>query len=171
MTAQARDIIMWVGAEAYKTWRAFADEAARMGVCKRVKSRPNGITLGQSKCYLIHGERISTMTEIAEHSFVGKKGEKLTQCRYCSANDFQNVFCISRKVRRVGKPRRTIMGYFVIEHLWIPDETLADVTEDRLCGRPKVGGIYLCGPLTELAEPIPWPGDTFVGYRYYQAAT
>ncbi len=167
MTAQARDLLMWVGSGPYPTWRAFADEAARMGVCKRVRAVPRGIVSGQSKCYLAHGERVVTQVESVKHGFrkIGKV------CRFCDigfeTNSQNPAPCRVHKLRRTGKPRRAMYGYFVIEEILKATKWTVENVSDRACGSLVTGGIYLRGPLTEVPEPKPWSEDTFVGFRYY----
>lgn len=165
-----RDLIMWVGARPYPTWRSFADEALRMGVCKRVRQVPRGIMTGQSKCYLLHGERVRTSVESTKHQFT-RVGE---MCRFCGidleANSQNPAPCRVHKLRRTEKPQRSLYGYFVIEDVSIATKELADITPERMCGKIEPNGFYLRGPLTEYPEPKPWPGDTFVGFRYYTEA-
>jgi len=189
MTAAARDLIMWVGSGPYPTWRAFADEAHAMGVCKRVRAVPRGIVVGQSKCYLLHGERISTKVPIRVHMFQKKTGI----CRFCGISRdgySQNLTeCNEHMVRRAGKPRSFLYGYFVIEDVLVvgigqdaQDKLLkahpgmnfaslstesAEAMSDRHCGSLKQDAIYLRGPLTEFPEPKPWQGGSYVGFRYY----
>ena len=167
MTAQARDLIMWVGSGPYPTWRAFADEAHAMGVCKRVRAVPRGIVTGQSKCYLLHGERISTKVPIRVHMFQKKTGI----CRFCGISRdgySQNLTeCSEHMVRRAGKPRSFLYGYFVIEEIATPTFEEVDRTPERGCGKLTTAGIYLRGPLTEFPEPKPWQGGSYVGFRYY----
>ena len=193
MTAQARDLIMWVGAKPYPSWRSFAYEAQRMGVCKRVRQVPRGIVIGVSKCYLLHGERVRTLVESTKHQFT-RIGQ---MCRFCgidrTANSQNPTPCRVHKLRRTGKPKRAMYGYFVIDDVLIvgsdleaqeklmkaypetdfcfkSDEQVEQV-EDRGCGKLSKGAIYLRGPLTEYPEPKPWNGDTFVGFRYYTEAS
>ena len=167
MTAQARDLLMWVGSGPYPTWRAFADEARAMGVCKRVRTVPRGIVTGQSKCYLLHGERISTKMPIRVHVFHKKTGI----CRFCGISRdgySQNLTeCSEHMVRRAGKPRSFLYGYFVIEEILKATEWTVENVSDRACGSLVTGGIYLRGPLTEFPEPKPWQGESYVGFRYY----
>jgi hypothetical protein len=104
-------------------------------------------------------------------------------------NDFGDAFCISRKVRRAGKPRSFLYGYFVIDDVLIvandsevrgeylkahptvdfcfKSEAEATSVPDRGCGSLKGEAIYLRGPLTEYPEPKPWQGESYVGFRYY----
>jgi len=171
MTTQPKDLIMWVGSKPYPTWQAFANEARAMGVCKRVRIVPRDIQIGVSRCFLLHGERVKALVESTVHSYCESSG----LCHYCdidrTANSQNPTPCTVHKIKRTGKPRRFIMGYFVIEE--ILKATVDDMTEktDRLCGSLVPGGSYLKGPLTELPEPKPWPGNTFVGFRYYTEAT
>jgi len=193
MTSQARDLIMWVGSGPYPTWRVFADEAHAMGVCKRVRTVPRGIVTGQSKCYLVHGERVVTQVESSKH---GWRKIGLT-CRYCGIgmepNSQNPAPCRVHKVRRAGKPKRAIYGYFVIDDVLVvgrdqeaqerymkayptvdfcfkSDEQAATVP-DRGCGSLNIGAIYLRGSLTEYPEPKPWQGGSYVGFRYYTEAS
>ena len=162
---------MWVGSTYYSSWRAFADEAKTMGVCKRVRQIPVGIQIGVSRVFLLHGERVKTLVESTAHSYHEISG----LCHYCgidrTANSQNPTPCTVHKIRRTGKPKRSIMGYFVIEEIRRPNADQIELTEERGCGKLKEGGIYLYGPLTEYPEPKPWPGNTFVGFRYYTEAT
>lgn len=171
MATQARDLIMWVGSTYYSSWRAFADEARTMGVCKRVREAPKGIQIGVSKCYLLHGERVHTKVESTTHSYM----ESSKLCRYCgidqTANSQNPAPCKTHLLRRTGKPRRSIYGYFVIEDVLKCDTDTVDTNTERLCGSQVIGAIYLKGPLTEYPTPKPWLGDTFVGFRYYTEAS
>ena len=190
---QARDLIMWVGSTYYSSWRSFADEAKTMGVCKRVRQIPSGIQIGVSRVFLLHGERVHTRVESTVHSYCESSG----LCHYCgidrTANSQNPTPCTVHKIRRTGKPKRSIMGYFVIEDVLIvgseqeaQDKLMKAYPEvdfcfksteqaqqvgERGCGQLKIGAMYLRGPLTELPEPKPWPGNTFVGFRYYTEAT
>ena len=193
MTTQARDLIMWVGSKPYPSWESFAKEARTMGVCKRVRQIPKGIVIGQSKCYLLHGERVRTQIESTAHMWT-KIGRT---CRFCGIGFDQNsqnpAPCRVHKLRRCGKPRRFLMGYFVIEDVLIvgsdqesqekymkaypntdfcfkSDEQALQVG-DRGCGSLQKGAMYLRGPLTELTATKLWPGNTFVGFRYYTEAS
>jgi len=171
MTTQARDLIMWVGSGSYPTWRAFATEAHAMGVCKRVRTVPRGIISGQSKCFLAHGERVVTQVESLTH---GWQKIGLT-CRYCGIGFDQHsrnpAPCRLHMLRRVGKPRSFLYGYFVIEEILSATQEVADKTPDRGCGKLNPGAIYLLGPLTEFPEPKPWQGGSYVGFRYYTEMT
>ena len=164
-----------------------------MGVCKRVRQIPKGIVIGQSKCYLLHGERVRTMIESTAHMWT-KIGRT---CRFCGIGFDQNsqnpAPCRVHKLRRCGKPRRALYGYFVIEDVMIvgsdqeaqdkymkayptvdfcfKSDERADVVLERGCGRLLKGAMYLRGPLTEYPEPKPWLGNTFVGFRYYTEAS
>jgi hypothetical protein len=168
---QARDLIMWVGSKPYATWEGFANEARIMGVCKRVRQVPVGIQIGVSKCYLLHGQRVHTKVESTAHIYAKVGG----MCRFCgidrTANSQNPTPCKTHLLRRTGKPRRSIYGYFVIEEVLGATEVEERDTPERQCGKVKMGAIYLKGPLTEYPEPKPWPGDTFVGFRYYTEAS
>lgn len=166
-----KDLIMWVGAKPYKTWLSFATEARVRGVCKRVLKAPRNITLGESRCYLIHGERVLSKVPVRVHSFQKKDG----QCRYCglSRNTVSEIpiECGEHMARRCTKSRRFIYGYFVIEKVMIADDEDADKVLDRMCGRLKEGGTYLLGPLTEYPTPKPYTGPSYVGFRYTERVT
>lgn len=170
MSEQAKDLIMWVGSRSYPTWRKFADEAISRGVSKRIRTVPKGITLGVSKCWLIHGERVKTQIESTTHSYHKVGG----MCRFCGidriANSQNPAPCRSHVLRRWGKPKRSIMGYFTIEEVFSPSMQDVQTEPARECGLLVPGAIYLRGPLTELKTPEAWPDRTFVGYRYYDRA-
>jgi len=142
-----------------------------MGVCKRVRQIPSGIQIGVSRVFLLHGERVHTLVESTVHSYCESSG----LCHYCgidrTANSQNPTPCTVHKIRRTGKPRRFIMGYFVIEEVMTVAPDIAHIAPTRLCGSLVPGGLYLKGPLTELEQTPVWPGNTFVGFRYYTEAT
>ena len=189
MTAQARDLIMWVGSKPYPSWESFAKEARVMGVCKRVRQVPVGIVIGVSKCYLLHGERVQTKVESTAHQY-----RKVTDtCLFCGVARIVNSQkpgpCRVHMVRRTGKPKRSCYGYFVIEDVMMvgkdqeaQDKLMkayptvdfcfksaiaAQEVGERGCGSLKLGAMYIRGPLTEYPEPMTWQGNTFVGFRYF----
>lgn len=49
--------LIWIGEQFYKTARSFMDEAAEMGVSRRIKAVPKGFTLGQW-VYLAHRKAV-----------------------------------------------------------------------------------------------------------------
>jgi hypothetical protein len=188
-----KDLVMWVGAKPYPTWRSFADEAKARGVCKRVRSVPKGITSGQSRVFLIHGERVTEKIRILRHSFRKANGI----CRYCGLSETEHSQtlkpCVERVVTRTGKPLAFIYGYFTVSDVLVvtndpksaekymkayPEMDFcfksteqAATEQDRGCGRLKNEAIYLRGPLAEFKDLIPWSGPAFVGYRYFDANT
>jgi len=171
MATQARDLIMWVGSKPYPSWRSFADEAKIRGVSKRVRAVPKGIQIGVSRVFLLHGARVTTHVESTAHSYM-----KITDtCHYCGVARITNSQnpgpCKVHKIRHHEKPLKFLCGYFVIEKILTATEQDAAYEEVRGCGSLEAGAIYLRGPLTEYPEPKPWPGNTFVGFRYYTEAS
>jgi len=148
-----------------RSWRRGFSSSS--GHLVRVRTTPRGIVVGQSKCYLAHGERYVTQVESSKHGF-SKIGNV---CRYCGIgfepNSQNPAPCRAHQVRRAGKPRSFLYGYFVIEEILKATEWTVESTSERGCGSLVTGGIYLRGPLTEFPEPKPWSEDTCVGFRYY----
>lgn len=171
MNSTPKDLIMWVGAIPYKLWEGFANEARVRGVCKRVRVQPRGIVTGQSRCYLIHGQRVLTKVPVRVHSFQKKDG----QCRYCGItregySQTLNI-CQEHNVRRAGKPIAFIYGYFPIERVWQATDEDIQNTPKRECGSLKKDGWYISGPLSEFTEPKRYTGPAYVGFRYTERVT
>lgn len=51
---KARDVAIWVGSEFYPTPEHYIREAEKLGCCRKVPRIPEGIVLGESKCFLFH---------------------------------------------------------------------------------------------------------------------
>lgn len=55
--------LIWVGEKFYKTPEAFMDEAAAMGVSRRIKAVPRGFELGKDWVYLAHRKAIPVIDD------------------------------------------------------------------------------------------------------------
>jgi hypothetical protein len=176
-----KDLVMWVGAKPYPAWQVFADEAARLGCCKRIRNPPKDVTPGLSRVFLIHGERVTSQEKIKRHIF-RKSGGKCYFCRLTREEHSQTLKpCVERVVTRTGKPLAYIYGFFVIGKVRyvIDDPEKADkfreefkklnpeilgsqeagALEVRGCGTLVSGGIYFVSSgdmdaLAKAAEPL-----------------
>jgi hypothetical protein len=111
--------LMWVGAEHYPTYRAFAEEARVRGVSKRIGRLSDSIVPGQTVVYLAHDDGIE-------------------------GRGFVFGFFVVNRVELVLKDGATLPDW-AQDKVRVVAFSEAQLEEERGCGWRQEGGLYLMG--------------------------
>ena len=72
--------LIWIGEKFYKTTTKFTEEAARMGVSRRLKAVPKGFKIGETWVFLAHRKAHPVFCECV------KEGRADVNCETCKGN-------------------------------------------------------------------------------------
>lgn len=153
------DIVIWVGKSYYKTREDFIQEAASIGVMRRIPRVPN-VELGKSKCFLIYEDE-KDKPEVFGYFTI------------------RSIGCAVREGVKLSKEleKRGVKPIYVGGPTSLPY---------RGCGAIVLGGFYVLseedfekckdlmdtdkteveGSLMLLKPPKPWKGKHFRGFTY-----
>jgi hypothetical protein len=85
--------LLWIGEAFYATTTDFNDEAARLGISRRISSIPNGFEIGKTWVALAHRKAITRVCECAGQT------ERVGECAECNGEGVVHIPAIFRMFR------------------------------------------------------------------------
>jgi hypothetical protein len=100
------DLLMWIGSQFYPTIDDFVAEAQILGCSKRIARIPDGLRVGQTRVFLVHGDSVPCKVCTGKGFIDGAKVSTSTMTQPCEQCDGRG---------RIEKGM--IFGFFLVDHV------------------------------------------------------